>query len=115
MNEILANFKPIYFVGKIFAYFPFKLLNNGSIKISIFSMIHALLVFTALDYVLYLRISHSKDYLQQGSFLSKYTVILSIAFSSFYFCTMATINFFNRNNFGALLKNLGRFDEKVRI
>jgi hypothetical protein len=114
MNEILISVKPLYIIGKIFGFMPFKLLENGEVKTSIFSIVHGIGIFFTLNLILLLRIEHGDDYHQQGSLLSKFTLICAMFFCVSFAVITILLNFLNRDRFHDLIRSLWKFDNELK-
>lgn len=113
MDEILISVKPLYIIGKIFGFLPFKLLKNGEVKISIFSIIHGIGIFFTLNLILLLRIEHGDEYQQQGSALSKFTLLCAMFFCVSFALITNVLNFINRSKFYEIMKHFWQFDNEV--
>ncbi|KAG5666466.1 hypothetical protein PVAND_014493 [Polypedilum vanderplanki] len=115
MNAVVESVKPLYILGRIFGFFPFKFSENGDVKLSIFGFLHAIGIFLILDFILYLRLIHKDNYKQQGSVVSQFTFFCAILFCVCFAVVLILINFIQRKKFKKALKSISKFDAKVKF
>jgi hypothetical protein len=112
-DELVASFQPILRLGRIYGFFPFKLIC-GRLFLPFSNIIYGIIRLVLSVIVLTLRILHSGNYQQLGSFLSQIT----FKFSSFFACGfplfVTVFNILNKRNFEIWLKSLLDFDRMVK-
>jgi hypothetical protein len=113
MEDIFALAKPVYILGTIFEFFPFKLTKSG-VKFSLPHALHFIFELLMVSIALVLRLRNSDSYLQGGSFLSKITFSITVLFTLLFCVFTATMNFINRHEIERFLHRFVEFEEKVR-
>jgi hypothetical protein len=113
MEALVESVYPLYVVGRVFGFLPFKILKNGGIKISNLGILHGVNIFAILTTILLLRLDHGEDYKLKGSYLSKLTLFCSIMFSIGFSVSVISVNFVQRKKFCESFECVWKFDWKV--
>lgn len=114
MDGIVKSFKPLAKISGYFGFLPFNLhLAKGSAEPSKLKICFSIFLVVIYSYFIYLRALHINEYRQQGSFLSKITLLISHLMTEILYIVTALVNFLSRNVFAVYLKTLWKFDEKV--
>ena len=114
MEKLIESFKPLIKVLHVCGFWTFNISSiNGVTSISKFKVFYSFFLLFMYYYLLYLRVHNSETYQEEGSELSKISMTIFISMSGVFYIVTATVHFFNHEAFGAHLKYLQKFDEKV--
>ncbi|KAL7015677.1 hypothetical protein ACKWTF_016593 [Chironomus riparius] len=116
MDELVKSFQPLVKTSGYFGFLPFKLQHTeGSAKPSKLKICFAIFLVVLLSYFIYLRAIHINEYRQQGSFLSKITLLISYLMTEILYTVTVVVNFLSRKVFAIYIKTLWKFDVKASL
>lgn len=113
-ETVFDIFKPIYWIIKLFGYFPFSLnFRNRSVRVNIFHVGQLLITISLWSVLLLPRFFGTSSLLEKtssisiigGAFASLIAIVDNIA--------IILTNFFNRRKLLKILESLDKFDQKV--
>lgn len=113
MDGFLESIKPLYIAGRIFGYFPFKILENGEIKVSKIAIIQSVINSIIFCVVLCLRRINLENYKVEGSFISRQTFFFASLFCVCVYCITMWTYFFQRNKFTKTFARISKIDMKI--
>lgn len=115
MDKLIESFKPLAKTSGYFGFLPFNLNSGkGLAEASKPKVCFAVVLVILYSYFIYLRILHIDEYRQQGSFLSKITLIISHLMTEVLYIVTVVVNFLSRKVFADYMTTLWKFDDKVR-
>jgi len=114
MDELLKSFNPLIIISGIFGFLPINVNPiSATTNISKTKLLIAILFLVIFNYFVYLRISNMDNYREEGSFLSKITIAISILLNGAFYLVTVITNTVSRETIGMHMRTLYKFDEKV--
>lgn len=113
MDELLEVFMPILKILRISGLFPYRMMSNGRLRLSLLDMIYSVIVMSTMGLFIYMRFINHDRYKSVPSDLSRITFIIGNITALTFLAMTVIVNICYNEGLGIFLVILWKFDTEV--